>query len=197
MATGYTYKVVEGEITEFKDFLLRCARAFGPCIDQRDDDLDTPPKLMVVDSYYFDEWEKSKKKLEIAESESLEEFTEREKVNIKNHHEYLVKNKAEKEIQRERLEKMLDAVNGWSLPSEDHASLKSFMIAQLEESIEWGGHIEPVPEIDYDQDYSQLREEAIRYLKRDVEYYHNEYLEHVENVNRSNDWITKLYESVK
>jgi len=42
MPTGYTYPVVEGKITEFSDFALSCARAFGALITMRDDPHDTP-----------------------------------------------------------------------------------------------------------------------------------------------------------
>ena len=42
MATGYTYPVVEGKITEFSEFALGCARAFGAFMHMRDDNSDAP-----------------------------------------------------------------------------------------------------------------------------------------------------------
>jgi hypothetical protein len=197
MATGYTYNVVEGETTEFKDFLLQCARAFGACIEQRDDDIKDPPKLSFVDDYHLNEWNRKKENLKQAESESLERFTEKEKIKTKERHDYLVEYENKKQIQKDRLEKMLESVRAWTPPTEDHENLKSFMIDQLEETMKYDGKVIPVPEIDYDQDYAQLREENIQYLKRDVEYHHNKYLEEIETVTKRNEWITKLYESVK
>ena len=40
MTTGYTDAVGKGEITEFKDYALLCARAFGACVSMRDEPLD-------------------------------------------------------------------------------------------------------------------------------------------------------------
>ncbi len=197
MATGYTYNVVEGKTTEFKDFLLQCARAFGPCILQRDDDLKEPPKLSEDDNYHLELWEEAKNNLKSAEFQTLEQFTQMEKWKIKDRHNYLVENNKEKQIQKDRLEKMLESVRAWIPPSTDYENLKVFMIEQLEDIMKYDGNVKPVPEINYDIDYAQLREEKIRYLKRDVEYHHNKHLEEVENVKRQNEWITKLYESIK
>jgi len=197
MATGYTYDVVEGKTTEFKDFLFQCARAFGACIGQRDDDLKEPPKLSKVNDYHLNVWKSAESNLKYAEVETLEEFTLNEKLRIKKKHDYLVEHEKEKQVQKDRLEKMLESVRAWTPPTVDHENLKSFMIDQLEETMKYDGKVIPVPEIDYDQDYAQLREENIRYLKRDVEYHYNKYIEEVETVTKRNEWIAKLYESVK
>ena len=37
MPTGYTADVADGKITEFTEYALQCARAFGACIMLRDD----------------------------------------------------------------------------------------------------------------------------------------------------------------
>jgi hypothetical protein len=37
MPTGYTEGVSKGEITDFKVYALRCARAFGACVMLRDE----------------------------------------------------------------------------------------------------------------------------------------------------------------
>lgn len=42
MPTGYTYPVCEGKITEFPDFALSCARAFGALISMREEPMDAP-----------------------------------------------------------------------------------------------------------------------------------------------------------
>lgn len=42
MPTGYTADIKDG-IT-FRDFALRCARAFGATIMQRDEDISIPPR---------------------------------------------------------------------------------------------------------------------------------------------------------
>ena len=42
MATGYTFNVVDGQITTLSDFAMQCARAFGLLIDMRDAPSDAP-----------------------------------------------------------------------------------------------------------------------------------------------------------
>jgi hypothetical protein len=197
MATGYTYGVVEGEITEFKDFLLQCARAFGYCINQRDDDLRDPPKLITVNDYCREDVIEAEEKLKEALKESLDDFIIREKIQLKKQYDYCVEYEKEKQRKKDRLEKMLQSSKDWNPPSAEHDGLKKFMIEQLEETIEYDYKMPPIPEIDYDLDWAKLKEEEIDGLKRDVEYYKNKYREHVAFVNKTNKWITDLYASLK
>ena len=39
MPSGYTEGVASGKVTEFKEYALLCARAFGACISLRDEPL--------------------------------------------------------------------------------------------------------------------------------------------------------------
>ena len=62
MATGYTHSI-KNDIT-FEQFALLCARAFGACIEMRDDPTDKPiPKKFKVDSYHAKELKEAKTKL--------------------------------------------------------------------------------------------------------------------------------------
>jgi len=197
MATGYTYGVVEGEITEFEDFLLQCARAFGYCVHQRDDDPSDPPKLLTVDDRYHEDVVEAEEKLKDALKESLEDFIIREKKQIKKQYDYCVEYEKEKQVIKDRLEKMLQSAKDWQPPSAEHEGLKKFMIDQLEETIYYECKMPPIPEIDYNLDWVKLKEEEIDGLKRDVEYYKNKYQERVIYVDKANKWITDLYISLK
>src|SRR5687768_6886698 len=56
MPTGYTHPVVDGKITEFNDFALSCARAFGALITMRDDAMDAPiPEEFKPETNYHDD----------------------------------------------------------------------------------------------------------------------------------------------
>lgn len=56
MPSAYTAPVQDGKITEFKDFAILCARAFGACIDMRDDPLDKPiPEAFSPVTKHYDE----------------------------------------------------------------------------------------------------------------------------------------------
>ena len=52
MPTGYTADVVNGKITEFKDYALQCARGFGAFIHMRDDPGDAPLRPDTESTYY-------------------------------------------------------------------------------------------------------------------------------------------------
>src|SRR5690348_5408929 len=55
MPTGYTAEVAEGKVTDFRTFALRCARAFGATIMQRDDPTHDLPKMREESSHHRDE----------------------------------------------------------------------------------------------------------------------------------------------
>jgi hypothetical protein len=64
VATRYTIGVQDGSIKDFKTFALRCARAFGAGIMQRDDPMDQPPKKLTEESsYHKTEMKKAEKEL--------------------------------------------------------------------------------------------------------------------------------------
>ena len=55
MPTGYTAYVQDGVITEFADFAMKCARAFGALIDMRDESLDAEIRVQrEPNTEYFD-----------------------------------------------------------------------------------------------------------------------------------------------
>ena len=55
MPTGYTEDIYNGKDVTFKDFALKCARAFGACVHQREDNIDDPPRLKIADTSYYEE----------------------------------------------------------------------------------------------------------------------------------------------
>jgi len=127
----------------------------------------------------------------------LEDFIIREKKQIKKQYDYCVEYEKEKQLKKDRLEKMLQSAKEWQPPSAEHEGLKKFMIEQLEETIEYDCKMRPVPEIDYDLDWVKLKYYKIESLERDVEYYKNKYQERVTHVDKANKWITELYISLK
>ena len=81
MPTGYTAAIAYD--ISFEDFVMRCARAMGACIDMKEDSLVTPiPKKFEVSSYYSNKLTEAKKELKRLEQISIE--------------------KAEVEVQKER-----------------------------------------------------------------------------------------------
>ena len=193
MPTGYTAEVVDGKITEFKDFALRCARAFGAMIEMRDDALDTPiPEEFKPDLYYS-----NRLKDAVSEHEDLLYLTSDEIIHRakKEYQEdlkaYHKSNKKVEETNR-RIDSMLDKVEAWNPPSPDHQGMKKFMKEQLKMSREemW----RDVPKELVPQDW--YNKELNRVIKN-IKYFQEEMNKEEERIKSRNKWLKELRESLK
>ena len=136
MPTGYTADVSSGKITDFSDFAMQCARAFGALITMRDEPHSTPiPEEFAPDNYYRNslvEAQSDLAELDAMDSDAIHAGAAKANdVALQSYRDYL---KEKTEI-RNRYETMLSKVAGWTPPSSDHQELKVFMINQLRESI--------------------------------------------------------------
>lgn len=136
MPTGYTAYVQDG--ANFKQFALKCARAFGATIMQRDDAMDAPLQTLIKPStHHKDNIERS-----INEREELLSLSDKEwqkRLNADYESELIRisdQRKKEKEIQV-KYETVLADVEKWAPPTSEHEGIKDFMVKQLKESIEW------------------------------------------------------------
>lgn len=133
MPTGYTYPVAEGKITEFGDFALSCARAFGALIMMRDDPMDTPiPDEFVPNTEYYDNRIADDSKLmgkiqamTNAEADEAAQGAHAEAAASRT--QFL----ANKELESSRLNAMLMKVRAWQPPTPEHHEMKTFMVEQL------------------------------------------------------------------
>ena len=195
MPTGYTEDIYEGKDVSFSDFALKCARAFGACIEQRDDDPNDKPKLIEKnndDSYHIKRINEAKK----WKKPTKVEFDAYVKKQTAYYNEKIDKqNKLKVSYQ-----KRLDKVNAWTPPTKEHEGLKKFMIEQLTGSLDF----------DCDNDYYQRELNNIKQLtynqyvknmrasnKRDIEYHTNELKKDNERVDNRNAWISALYKSLE
>lgn len=131
MTTGYTAKLVDSGQT-FEEFVLTCARAFGACIEMRDESLDTPiPEKFQPNKYHANA---------LAESEEhlarLIKMTNAERIALGETHKIKAVNDAKASLVRitdenKRIDNMAAQVKKWAPPTPDHIELKEFMIQQL------------------------------------------------------------------
>ena len=180
MSSGYTAGVSDGEITEFDEFALQCSRAMGACIEQRDDDPSEPPKLQKYSSYYEEILSDKRKKLEDFLKLTLDEYGNKRKEELKNSIKAL-----EEQIEKsnEILTRYLDMkekVEAWAPPTPDHEGLKTFMLRQLEDSIQFdcisNYYLKQIDEYKYDlahlgENVSQMYEEEWESLSEDIKIY--------------------------
>lgn len=192
MPTGYTYNIGKG--INFRTFALQCARAFGACMMQRDDEPIDMPKKQKISSCYKNKIANCKKEIvkiktmtdKQCEKKAIEQMEKTKKDNIK-------KIKEADELKSKYME-MLNKVKDWIPPSTDHQELKNFMISQITESIPFDCNYYLENEIEITGEDWKL--EKIESLEEDIEYYEINYEKEVTRVAKANVWIKQLYASL-
>lgn len=194
MPTGYTYPVVDGKVTEFPEFALCCARAFGALIMMRDDPMDAPiPEEFPPSTKYHEErLAADKKRLgEIQAMTNADTETaalEAHRLAAASRSKYL----ADKEVEAERLNAMLAKVRTWSPPSSDHAEMKKFMVDQLTMSLP-GDYAPSIPAL---LDGAAWRQQEIDRLADSIVYNQKAIAEEVERARGRTEWVRALRESL-
>lgn len=199
MPSGLTSKIYEGKDITFKEFALLCARTFGALIHMRDEPLNAPIRKRELDTYYLKQLEKAKKDLADflvnppTEDSLAKEYEEKVERMRKEDAET---NKNRQEL-KARYEAMLKKVQDWNPPTSEHENLKSFMIKQLNESIDCDCRV-------YNQvDRFATKEEYIKeslssmHLVKQVEYYQKQHDEEIKKCNNANKWIEELVNSLE
>lgn len=132
MPSGYTESVASGKITEFKEYALLCARAFGACFSLRDEPLSSEISEFKVDDYYLNKVKETEEKiaslLSMTQQDKEAEFNKYVSDGLKLAEESI----SEKRKIKQRYENMLEQVKNFDPPSSEHSKYKSFMIKQLE-----------------------------------------------------------------
>ena len=196
MATGYTYKVAEGKITEFTDYALIIARAFGPFIHQREDSMDAELRWPDLDMLHFKELRKANKELEKFYRTSDDEFERLRDLDFKSRKKSDAAYTKETDLKLSRYNAMLKKVKQWKAPSNEHIKFKEFMISQLEDSIKFDTPFSSKPSDPEEDTLDKFKLDILRRIKWDINYHTKEarasYDRYVYNI----DWIHKLYESL-
>lgn len=196
MTTGYTAKLAD-EGQSFEDFVLGCARAFGPCISMREDSLDTPiPEVFERSIHHTEELNKALKlQKELADMTAQQQLEHGAKQHAKES-ERLNEWYRETLESNERLDDMESLVTQWTPPSKDHRELKKFMLQQIGVSKRDDSYVrdeitkhEAMQPIDYYKD-------ACAEADRNVAYHQDHNSKEAENTEFSNRWVQQLRESL-
>ncbi|NHK29153.1 hypothetical protein FF098_014630 [Parvularcula flava] len=198
MPTGYTADVQSGEITEFRDFALQCARAFGAAIQLRDSEPGPVPETLPNDggqSYHVNALAEAKAELkqisgispDEAEAKALAEYESA----CARYQEHL----ADVTAHRQRYESMLSNVLAWVPPSPDHEELKAFMASQLRESLKF----DCTPYYDEPARLSgpEWLERSLAAARRDVDYHLREAEKERDRAASRQEWVDALYRSLE
>lgn len=195
MPTGYTAKIKDG--ISFDEFIMSCARNFGALIMMRDEPSDAPiPERFEPSDYH------EKKISEI--EHSIEEITflseadaaEAAKADWEENEQRRLSRLLEIREQKKQYLNMLESVERWNPPTEDHVGLKDFMRDQIEKSIDF----------DCDESYYQQPEEKVsgevwradrlEKLHNDLGYHLKGHEEEVARTESRNEWLLALRQSL-
>ena len=196
MASGYTADVASGKITDFTEYALQCARAFGACIMLRDEPLSSEIPEFSPSDYHAERLVESEKAL--ADFLAMD-ASQRQAMHAKEHAKHVAdadKWIAEKKVTLSRYNAMLEKAMAFEPPSAEHQQYAKFLVDQLTSSIE----------CDCDESYyTELKQEVpfvlweaakISSLERSVEYHRNEHQQEVERTSQRNRWISQLKEAL-
>lgn len=190
MPTGYTLIISEKDIS-LKEFALRCARAFGACSEQRDDDINDPPKPRVYNpDNYFEKVVKTG-----PPDVSFETFVEEGQRKIEQYKKTI----KDRQTLKRKYEKLLREASNWPPPSPEHENLKSFMIQQLSDSIRCDcdtsfceNEVKKLESIKY----SDWKKETLKNYKNTLERAKIEIAKAKESVKKTNKWLEDLNKSL-
>lgn len=193
--TGYTYPVIKGEITNFRDFALSCARAFGALITMRDDPKDKPiPEVIEPSTEFYDE-SIARLEAEVARVTALsdEQCVDEQRAvaaEVEQHNRDIL---AEAEAENARLAAMKATVEQWTPPTIEHQGLKEFMLQQI--SISGSDPlISSVPEMLPPSEWRACR---LKQLHEELQRYQRSRREEIERAAGRTKWIADLRASLE
>ena len=195
MSTGYTAVIGEKEDVSFREFALKCSRAFGALVEMRDEPMDAPiPSEFKPSSYHKDEFAKACKAFYGSmgmRNDEAERLANKDYVSqLESHAEYVEKNRA----LSVKYGGMLAKVAKWQSPSSDHDNYRDFMISQSEESLQHDcGYEHEAPKKLTGAEY---RSNLVERAKRDMGYHKKEFASEVKRAKERAKWVQDLVSSL-
>jgi len=193
MPTGYTAPIKDG-IT-FSDFALMCARAFGACIDIRENPLSSDIPVFEPSTWHKDACSEARSRIELLEemdADDCEAAAESKYRCDMSKYERAVDDNI---ALSDRYNGMLRQVESWAPPTEEHEGLKRFMENQLGESMRFDCGIEHLEQPRRLGGQEWLNGELER-ARRDIVYHSAEWQKEQDRVAQRNRWVRELKNSL-
>lgn len=189
MPTGYTCIIEDGD-PSFQEYAWRCARAFGAFIMERDNPLGAKMTLRAEpDPYHLNETLAAQEACSALDAMSDDDYNARESKRVAARNAEFAAFAAKNRVVLDRYAKMRAAAEAWTPPTAEHASLRDFMISQIDDSTKWMNVTLPLVEF-------ESRIEARARLVSNIEYHAKEYGKEVDRANERNAWIAALVSSL-
>lgn len=200
MPTGYTACIEDG--CTFKEYALRCAKAFGACVTMRDDPGDKPiPEKFEPSSWNAKELAKAQARLKELDGMTLKQAAKMAENAYEEAEGHRLASLKRERLKLARYQDMRKKVLAYVPPSPDHEEYRKFMLDQIDLCIKpnsWGG-----PMVDYyEKPTERLSAEAWlaaqkTKARRDIAYHTEEHRKETERVEGRNRWIKQLRESLR
>lgn len=197
MATGFTGKLVE-EGQPFNEFVMTCARAFGPMIEMRDMPLDAPipESFDGGSSYHKDglrEVQEELKRLQRMSNEERQAYGEAQKQHsVAAFEESIDKVSA----QHQRVLDMKQQVSEWN-PPEAYIDLKVFMLSQLGMSDSDPEFLVKLLNDTVARLPMDFWDAAVEYAMREIDYHKRGLADSKKNAEKSIEWVRGLQKVLK
>lgn len=192
MPTGYTDCIGKG--ATFNEFVLGCARAIGACASFRESD---EIKEIEYTGSHLDEIEDIKaeicKILAMTDAELEVEATKEHNEDLARRNEGIARVKALKE----KYESMLEKVNAWTPPTEDHRKFKTHMVSQIIDSLKFDCSDFYQNMVLQKLDGITWRTNKINTLVSSMAFKSSDYVREIKKIEESNKWIRALLNSLK
>jgi len=195
MPTGYTVIIEEKQNVTFRDYAMRCARAFGACVMQRDESVDNPPRPREVSDYHSSSLKRWRGKL--LELNAIDPSGPAAKALFDAHCAEVEKLNRESAAalakQQAAYASMRAQVEAWAPPTADHVEMKAFMLEQIDLCYR-------PTERPYELAVSESAEKYIAELRdmadSNVAYHEEEHRKEIERCEASARWLKALDESL-
>lgn len=194
MPTGYTAAVQSGEITEFADYAMNCARAFGALLDMRDAPAGAEiPDEIIPSDYHYVQQKAAEQQLKIFNELSGAALTAKYEEKCASDTKEYLERKERKLAEHERYLLMLKKAKDFEAPTPEHENFAKFLVEQLEQSIEFDCFEVSEPEQEtYHQWKATTRENYIR----SIEFHRSAFAEEVQRAKDKTKWLNQLRNAI-
>jgi len=203
MPTGYTAPILDGKITNFKDYAKLCMRAFGATIHMKEESLDVEYEERKPSEYHIKALKEWQEKLTELSNMSDEELLEKRRSEIMSDIEYHEKQIIKHDNNYSKLMSILNDVQSWEPPTEEHTGIKKFMTEQITETLKYDADSK-YHKLEIKERQKKLKELTIEEVKKgyikdanyNIQYHikHNE--DDIKRANDSNEWVNKFLNSL-
>lgn len=192
MPTGYTAAVQSGEVTELRDFALRCARAMGALVMMRDEPMSAPiPERFEPSRYNAERLAEAQAELNAVTAMSREEAAAEADKDYHIECAAFERRKAERAEDARRYEEMIAKVEAWETKAE---GIREFMLEQLRQSLDFDCRgVGSPPQRKTGNEWHTAK---IEELTRSIAYHTKANAEEIARTEARNRWIKDLRESL-